>query len=458
MGEYVERTYDGVLGPEPYQAYVPHGIVDWNPELSEKTVQRVNAVGVRLAELAEKLPQHQAMSWCLNRSEGIASSDVEGISTTVRSLSLLESLRAVRNPARRERDTQALGAVRLTAHARRIGRQSDAPIKVSDLCEMQRRLFEGTQQGFELGRLRSDDIWIGATGATPSEARYVAPPAALVGPLCDDLLGYMSAHDLRHPLVKAAIGHLQFETVHPFPDGNGRVGRALIHCVLQRCLPTVPTVPISTAIAEHKQRYFQALRPYQTYTGDPDSQIRDACGEAFVSFLADAVTVACDYTEAVAHTITSMQTRWRALNLRRHSSALATLEAMSTMPAVSINYLCEATGRNARTVRRGLHRLVSAGAVTETRDEDSGRRVFEVPELLQVVDHRQSLLRRCWEAHRAGARQTPAELVAVWRHDVSMASAGQQPLKQPRRCSHIGERSRVRCTQSVGHAPPHRYR
>ena len=457
MGEYVERTYDGVLGPEPYRAYVPHGIVDWNPELGEQTVQLVNTVGVRLAELAAKLPQHQAMSWCLNRSEGIASSDVEGISTTVRSLSLLESLRAVRNPARRERDTQALGAVRLTAHARRIGRQSGAPIKVADLCEMQRRLFEGTQPGFEIGRLRSDDIWIGATGATPPEARYVAPPAALVGSLCDDLMSYVSANDLRHPLVKAAIAHLQFETVHPFPDGNGRVGRALIHCVLQRCLPTVPPVPVSAAIAERKQLYFQALRPYQTYTGGPDSEIRDACGEAFVSFIADAVTVACDYTEVVAQVITSMQTRWRDLDLRPHSSAFATLEAMSTMPAATVVYLSEVTERSANSVRRGLRKLLSVGAVTEARDEETGRRVFEVPELLQVVDHRQGLLRRCWEAHQVGNRRSPAEAAAAWHADIARDRAARQPSTQLQRCAHIGQRSGVRCTQRLGHAPPHRY-
>ena len=94
--------------------------------------------------------------------------------------------------------------------------------------------------------------------------------------------GYVSAHDLRHPSVKAAVAHLQFETVHPFPDGNGRVGRVLMHCVLQRYRP----------------------------------------------------------------------------------------------------------GRSPNSVRRGLRKLVSSGALAETRDEDSGHRVFELPQMLQVVDHR----------------------------------------------------------------------
>ena len=216
-------------------------------------------------------------------------------------------------------------------------------------------------------------------------------------------------------------------------------------------------VPLSAAIAEHKQSYFAALRPYQTYSGDSDSDIRDACGEAAVSFIADAATVACDYTEAVAQVITDMDAKWRDLNLRPHSSAAATLKAMSTMPAATIDYLRDATDRNANSVRRGLRRLLDAGAVTETRDEDTGRRVFEVPELLQIVDHRQNLLRRCWQTHQAGLGRSPAELVAEWRRGISMDEALRQAPPQRPRCGHIGERSKVQCTQPAGHPLPHRY-
>ena len=432
MGRYLDRTYDGVLGPESYRAYVPHGIAGWDPELSEQTAQRARAVDNRIAGLAAELPQHRSMLWCLNRSEGIASSDVEGVSTTLRSMSLLESLRAGRDPQRQERDRQALGAVRLTAHAVSVGRRTEAPVGVADLCEMHRRLFEGSNVGFEPGCVRNDDIWVGPAGATPPEALYVAPPASHVGPLCEDLMQYVSAHDLRHPLVKAAVAHLQFETVHPFPDGNGRVGRALIHCVLQRCRPSSVAVPLSAAIAEHKQAYFGSLRPYQTYTGDSDSTVRDACGEAAVSFVVDAAFVACDYTEAVAQVITDMDAEWRDLDLRPHSAAAAALEAMSTMPAATMDYLCDATDRPANSVRRGLRRLVSAGVVTETRDEDTGRRVFELPELLQVVDHRQKLLQQCWQTHQAGLGRSPAKLISKWRHSITTDEAlQQQPTRRP---------------------------
>ena len=423
VGRYVDRVHQGVLGPEPYRALVPHGIAGWSPELSEGTVQQVKAAGDRVARLEARLIQHPALEWCLNRSEGIATSDVEGVSTTLRSLSLLESLRVERDPERQERDRQALGAVRLAAHAVAVGRSVPGPVRVSDLCEMHRRLFDGADVPFEPGSLRSDDIWIGPKGATPLEAVYVAPPAESVLPLCEDLADYASAQDLEHPLVKAAIAHLQFETIHPFPDGNGRVGRALIHCILRRNWPTLVPVPISAAIAERKLDYFEALRPYQTYSGDRKSQVRDACGEAAVSFIADAAAVACDYAEAVGHVIAGMQAKWDGLGLRSHSAAAATLVAMATMPAASVAYLSDATGRSLHSVRRGLRSLVSAGAVTESRDEDAGRRVFEVPELLQVVDHRQRLLQICWHSHQMDLGLSASELVANWRRAAAMEHA-----------------------------------
>ncbi len=152
-----------------------------------------------------------------------------------------------------------------------------------------------------------------------------------------------------------------------------------------------------------------------------------------------------------------MDAKWHALDLRPHSAAAATLEAMSTMPAATIDYLRDATSRRADSVRRGLRRLVKAGAVAETHDENTGRRVFEAPELLQIVDHRQQLLRRCWETYQAGFERSPAKLVAEWRRSIAIDEAQKQPSRQRRRCSHIGERSKVQCTRRAGHPPPHRY-
>ncbi|MXW94606.1 MAG: Fic family protein [Acidimicrobiaceae bacterium] len=416
MGRLVERSYEGVIGPEPYKAFVPHGVRDWRPNPDRGVVERVVVAAERLRSLPRVLTPSPPLQWCLNRSEGIASSEVEGIATTLRSLSLLESLRARRDPDRQARDRQALGAVRLNAHAITAGQRPGAEIAASDIAEMHRVLFAGTEQAFEIGRFRDREVWIGAPGTrSPARSHYVPPPHELVADLVEDLVEFMSLPRWEHPLVVAAISHLQFETIHPFIDGNGRVGRALMHFVIQRTLPHALAIPLSVAIGERKQEYFESLRPYQTYVGAADTEIRVATAEAAISYVADAVVVACDYAEILAECISQMRDAWDDLRLRSDSAAAATLAAMSTMPAVTVKYLEQTTGRSAGSLRRGLRRLVDAGVVAETRDSESGRTVFELPAMLDVVDRRGVLLDHCWVLHEAGIRRTASDLLSQFR-------------------------------------------
>ena len=459
MGSLLDQTYDGLLGPESYKAFVPHGISDWNLHPDESTVQRVGLAADRLSALQQRLILSPALQWCLNRSEGIASSDVEGISTTLRSLSLLESLRGHRDPARQERDTQALGAVRLNAHAIGIGRRQSNPVTVADIEEMHRRLFLGADQHFEPGRLRDREVWVGSPDTqSPAQAHYVPPPHELVGSLIEDLVQYVSAPSWIHPLARAALAHLQFETIHPFIDGNGRVGRALMHCVLQRGVPGSVPVPLSAAISEQKHRYFESLRPYQIYIGDSDTAVRAATAEVAVSYMADATTIACDYTEAVAGVIADMQRGWDDLGSRPDSAATAILAEMSTMPAVGIKYLEQRTERPARSLRRSLRKLVDSGVIAESSDEDTLQRVFELPQMLQIVDQRRNLLRDCWQMHAAGIDRAVPEMLARFRGAAPEAwTSIEAAASQRPQCNHIGVRSKVRCTRPLGHAPPHRY-
>lgn len=416
MGRLVERSYEGVLGPEPYWAFVPHGVRDWRLDSDRGVVERVVTAAERLRSLQRVLTPSPTLQWCLNRSEGIASSEVEGIATTLRSLSLLESLRAVRDPDRQARDRQALGAVRLNAHAITAGQRPGAEIAASDIAEMHRILFAGTDQAFEIGRFRDREVWIGAPGTrSPARAHYVPPPHELVADLVEDLVGFMSLPKWEHPLVVAAVSHLQFETIHPFIDGNGRVGRALMHFVIQRTLPQALAIPLSVSIGERKQEYFESLRPYQTYVGAADTEIRMATAEVAISYIADAVVVACDYAEVLAECIAQMRDAWNDLRLRSDSAAAATLAVMSTMPAVTVKYLEQTTGRSGGSLRRGLRRLVDAGVVAETRDHESGRTVFELPVMLDVVDRRGLLLDHCWALREAGTSRPASDLLARFR-------------------------------------------
>lgn len=409
---------------EPYDAYVPHRLAGWVPSPGPQTIERIGVASDSLRAWTLDAPQSRALEWCLNRAEGIASSDVEGIRTTLRSLSLLESLRAAPNPTRAEMDRQALGNVRLNAHAIAVGQRRGAPVTVVDVEEMHRRLFSNTSQQLESGYVRDEQNWVGHSHQrTPAQAHFVPPPPESVRPLLDDTLQYVSAPVWGSPIAKAALAHLQFETIHPFVDGNGRVGRALIHTVMSRDMePSLP-LPLSAAVAARKDDYYQVLQPYQTYVGDESDPERSRAASAAIDYVADAVAVACRYAQVVADVINRMEQSWTELGLRSHSAAAAVLERMSTMPAATTTFLSETTGRSPRATRRAVADLVDRGALTETLDADSGRRVFELPEMLRVVDEREGLLLDCWDLHtsstdeeRSQLQQTGRELEAPLHH------------------------------------------
>ena len=406
VGYLAPRTYHYWRGTsqlsEPYEAFVPHTIADWTPQADEQTLAQLGTAGELLRAL-QQAPQSRALAWCLNRAEGIASSSVEGIRTTLKSLSLLESMRASRSPERAESDRQALGNVRLNAHAIAVGQRLGTAVTVTDIEEMHRRLFTATSQEIGSGRLRDEQNWVGRRGQrTPAQAYFVPPPPELVATLLSDTTEYVSAPPWTQPLAKAAVAHLQFETIHPFDDGNGRVGRALMHSVLHRDLALRVPLPLSAAIGARREDYYAALRPYQTYIGDADTEGRSHAACETIRYISDAAAVACHYARAVSQVVTEMEQSWAELGLRSHSAAAAILEHMSTMPAAGVEHLREATGRSPRAVRRALADLADRGAITETVDEDSAQRVFAVPKMLRLVDQRDDLLEDCWHLHTSG--------------------------------------------------------
>ena len=411
---------------EPYEAFVPHGIAGWAPNPDRGTLSRLGAADAHLRALQQDVRQSPALSWCLNRTEAIASSSVEGIRTTLRSLSLLESMRAHRSPPRAEADRQALGNARLNAFAVDAGRRRPAAVTVADVTEMHRRLFAATAQQSTAGWLRSEQNWIGRRGErTPARAHFVPPPPELTEPLLVDTMEYVSDPPWLPALAKAAIAHLQFETIHPFDDGNGRVGRALMHCVLHRDLALPMPMPLSAAIDARREEYYAALRPYQTYIGDASSEERSQAACETIRYIADAATVACHYVQVTAQVIADMERSWADLGLRSDSAAAAILKDMSTMPAAGVAYLHEATGRSPRAVRRAVATLSARGALLETVDDATGRRVFELPQMLRIVDQRHDLLDDCWDLHMSGAPHVVSEALARFATD---AATGRRPV------------------------------
>ena len=388
----------------PYEAYVPHTVAGWALPADADTASRVAMAERRLADLARQVEHSEALRWCVSRVEGIATSNVEGIVTTLRSLSLFESLGGKRARATDERDRIALGSVRLHAAALAAGARAGSPVGRALAGDLHRELFRETASSFEPGRLRTGPVWIGENHPTPAGAHYVPPPHDMVPSLMDDLMSCLSSPSWGPYLAKTALVHTQFETIHPFPDGNGRVGRALMHLVMRRDGHLSVPVLLSAAIDSRRDAYYRSLRPYQTFIGGKDDPARAEAMHASVRFIADAAVVACDYTELVARAISDWQERCRGARVRADSAASEILAVMETMPAVTGAFLAERIGRPSRSINRGLRRLVDDGLIAEANDPRSGSRTFENPAMLSVVDSRHELLAECWDLHAAGAR------------------------------------------------------
>ncbi len=403
---------------EPYEAFVPHRIAGWALQPDPGTLFRLGAADGQLRAVQSEVRQSPALSWCLNRTEAIASSSVEGIRTTLRSLSLLESMRAHRSAQRAEADLHALGNTRLHAFAADLGQRRSAALRAADIEEMHRRLFAGTTEASDAGRLRSEQNWIGHRAErTPARAHFVPPPPELVESLLADTMEFVSTPPWLAVLAKAAISHLQFETIHPFDDGNGRVGRALMHCVLHRDLTMPVPLPLSAAIDARREDYVAALRPYQTYIGGASTEERSQAARQTIRYIADAAAVACYYVRVAAQAVADMERTWADLRLRSDSAATAILKRMSTMPAAGVEYLCAATGRSPRAVRRAVATLCARGALSETVDEATGRRALEMPQMLRIVDQRHDLLNDCWELHRSGTPNVASVAAARFAAD-----------------------------------------
>ncbi len=422
---------------------------------SPETREGVRNSERRLTEVHHAVSPTSSLRWCLGRAEGISSSSVEGIVTTLRSLTLLESLRGRRRHETDARDRQAHGSVLMNSHALDLGDRTNTQVDVSDIERLHRDLFTDTDQQFDAGRLRDEQVWIGSGQRTPERAHFVPPPHTEVPPLVTDLAAYISDSAVWvSPVAKAAITHTQFETIHPFTDGNGRIGRALMHLVLRREGRLPLAVPLSAAIDARRDEYYRSLRPYSTFIGDPDDEGRAAAMHASTQYIADAVIVACDYAEAAARFINDWEHRCAVARLRNRSAAREIIDAMGEAPVATLLFLSEKTDRPRRSVARGLSHLVDIGLIAESRDIESGARVFEIPEVLSVVDNRSELLEESWGLNLAGAHDIAEQL-----HELSAAKAAEHTtgmVAQPR-CDHVGVRNGKTCVRRSGHPGDHSY-
>lgn len=335
-----------------YQAFVPDSIAALDLALPGPVGLMVSdAEGeIRALNAGPEIRNLEAIGPLLLRAESVASSRIEGIEISQRNLA-----RALFDPvAARGSALAVAGNVRAMEAAIQIG-DEDRPLSMDDILDVHRTLLEATEDVAIAGRIRLVQNWIGGRLNSPLDAAFVPPPPERVAELLEDLMVFVNREDLP-AVVQAAIAHAQFETIHPFVDGNGRAGRCLIHIVLRRrhLAPRV-VPPISMVLATNASAYVAGLTAFRQ--GDAVEWCRSF---AWSSRLAAKESVQLGLR--LSELVDDWRTRVRS---RRGSSSSKVLELLPAQPIVSVATARSAVGGSDEAVRLALTSLERAGVLRQ---------------------------------------------------------------------------------------------
>ncbi|MBT1636413.1 Fic family protein [Clavibacter michiganensis] len=225
------------------------------------------------------------------------------------------------------------------------------------------------------GRLRDVQNWIGGSQYTPRGALYVPPPPEEVPTCLADLLAFANRDDV-DPIAQAAIVHAQFESIHPFTDGNGRIGRALIGAVLRRRGMTPTTVlPVASALAADTDHYFGLLTAYRS--GDV---------EAIITDVALCVEVAAREARGTARSFILYADAWRReVGMRAGSATDQVLDLLVGLPVFTAEQLSTRAGLRDRAAYRAIDQLEEARIITEVTERKRDR-VYAVTDVLDEFE------------------------------------------------------------------------
>jgi Fic family protein len=335
---------------------------------AEKAIADLNSEArVELAPLAR----------LLLRTESIASSKVEGLQVGTRSLARAEANEATGRGIGTE-TAEILASIDAMQYAIEEAAASRR-VSTLELLEIHRVLMTRTPRAAIAGRVRQSQNWIGGNDYNPCGADFVPPPPEEVDNLLEDLAGFSNA-EMLPPLVQAAIAHAQFETIHPFGDGNGRTGRALIHVLLRRRGLTPAFVPpISVVFARSKDVYIRGLASFQ------EDRLA-AWIESFAVAAMQAASLATRYMERVR----ALQEEWRVLlrdrvNPRADAAAWSLINTFPAHPVLTVPVGVAATGRTKPAVTNSIDHLVVAGVLTPL-GESRRNRAWEAVGLLDLIE------------------------------------------------------------------------
>lgn len=363
--------------PCRYDAFIPWSVADFNEPVPGELAGVISDAEAAIRALNDRArPALAPLARLLLRAESIASSKVEGLQVDARSLARAEAQADI---------GKALGPMvaevlaNIDAMELAVEEASGADeLTIARVTAIHAALLARSPTPHIAGKLRTTQNWIGGNDYNPCGAAFVPPPPDEVDRLLGDLAVFCNS-DYLPPLMQAAVAHAQFETIHPFDDGNGRTGRALIHIILRRRnLAPAYVPPISVVLAADKDSYIDGLTRFRE--GDVADWL-----ERFAAAAARGATLAQRYLEQV----TELQERWREqvrqqLRLRSDAAAWAVIDMLPAHPVITVPVAVVATSRSKSSTTVAVDELVEAGVLVPLSSSKRNR-AWEAAGLLELL-------------------------------------------------------------------------
>jgi Fic family protein len=381
QGRYLKVSTAG----ESFKAFVPaplppHPAIEWATRLRASFDAALLALG-RLDAMTDLLPNASLVLYSFVRKEAVLSSMIEGTQSSLADLMLFE---LHEQPGVPEEDAQEVSRYVAALEHGLTRLRGGFPLSMRLVREVHKVLLSsGRGKQLTPGEFRRSQVWIG--GTRPGNAAFVPPPANELGECLKRLEFFLHEKaDPMPPLVKAALTHVQFETIHPFLDGNGRVGRLLI--ALQFAadgLMREPLLYLSLHFKQHRKTYYELLNRVRE-SGD---------WEAWLEFFADAVQASAKQAAGSAKRLLELASAdaIRIEKLGRASpSALAIHRVMQRQPIATSASLVAATGLSPATVNKSLAHLERIGVMAELTQRSRGR-VFSYKRYIAILNEGMAL-------------------------------------------------------------------
>lgn len=369
----------------PYEAAITAPIADWTPRLTGEDSADIEDATRQLVAFdthAQRVlgtddPALGPMTAILLRTESASSSQIEQLTTSATQLALAEI-----DEGDKANALTVIGNVRAMEAALELADD----ISEGSILAMHKALML-RQRDFakdDAGRFRAEQVWIGPGEAGPRLADFVAPHHDRIPNAIADLVHFVKRQDIP-VLVQVAAAHAQFETIHPFTDGNGRTGRALAQSILRnKGLVGSTAVPISAGLLVDTDHYFAALTAYRA--GDAGPIIRE--------FASASRIAASTGTKLIDDLVAQLEdARAKMQGVRADAAAWRILPALVGQPAVNTKYLMSELGFGEMTALRALDTLTARGVLTETTGRARSR-VWQHPGIFAVLDSYAAEIRR----------------------------------------------------------------